>query len=68
MDAETQQQVFDPFFSNQQSGRGTGLGLSIIHRIVEDHGGTVTPFSAGAGQGSTFHVRLPRRSRRSAAA
>ncbi|MFM7835600.1 MAG: hypothetical protein ACKPJD_27710 [Planctomycetaceae bacterium] len=44
------------------------MGLSIIHRIVEDHGGTVTPFSAGAGQGSTFHVRLPRRSRRSAAA
>lgn len=68
MDHETQQQVFDPFFSNQQSGRGTGLGLSIIHRIVEDHGGTVTPFSAGAGQGSTFQVRLPRRARRSAAA
>lgn len=68
MDHETQQQVFDPFFSNQQSGRGTGLGLSIIHRIVEDHGGTVTPFSAGAGQGSTFHVRLPRRARNSAAA
>jgi signal transduction histidine kinase len=68
MDAETQQQVFDPFFSNQQSGRGTGLGLSIIHRIVEDHGGTVTPFSAGTGQGSTFHVRLPRRARRSSAA
>jgi signal transduction histidine kinase len=63
MDQETLQHVFDPFFTSQPQGQGTGLGLSITHRIVEDHGGTVTPGSAGAGQGSTFQVRLPRRQR-----
>jgi len=64
MDAETLQHIFDPFFSTRESGQGTGLGLSITHRIIEDHGGTVTPLSNGPGQGSTFQVRLPRRMRR----
>lgn len=68
MDAETLQHIFDPFFSTRESGQGTGLGLSITHRIVEDHGGTVTPLSEGPGQGSTFQVRLPRRLRRASAA
>ncbi|MFM7057548.1 MAG: sensor histidine kinase [Planctomycetota bacterium] len=63
MDPETLQHVFDPFFTSREQGQGTGLGLSITHRIVEDHGGTVTPVSAGAGLGSTFQVRLPRRAR-----
>lgn len=63
MDQETLQHVFDPFFTSQPQGQGTGLGLSITHRIVEDHGGTVTPGSPGNGQGSTFSVRLPRRPR-----
>ena len=64
MDADTLQHIFDPFFSTRDSGQGTGLGLSITHRIIEDHGGTVTPLSNGPGQGSTFQVRLPRRMRR----
>lgn len=68
MDTETLQQVFDPFYTNQLSGSGTGLGLSITHRIIEDHGGTITPISEGAGFGSTFQVRLPRRKVQSAAA
>ena len=63
MDPETLQHVFDPFFTSREQGQGTGLGLSITHRIVEDHGGTVTPVSAGTGLGSTFQVRLPRRCR-----
>lgn len=63
MDHETLQHVFDPFFTSQPQGQGTGLGLSITHRIVEDHGGTVTPGSLGTGHGSTFSVRLPRRPR-----
>ena len=68
MDPETLQHVFDPFFTSREQGQGTGLGLSITHRIVEDHGGTVTPVSAGAGLGSTFQVRLPRRCRTARAA
>ncbi|RLS29293.1 MAG: hypothetical protein DWH78_14910 [Planctomycetota bacterium] len=61
MDTETLQHVFDPFFTTRETGQGTGLGLSITHRIIEDHGGTVTPLSDGEGCGSTFQIRLPRR-------
>ncbi len=39
--------------------RGTGLGLYICKGIAEQHGGTIAVASAGAGQGSTFTVRLP---------
>lgn len=62
------QHLFEPFFSTKETGRGTGLGLSITHRIVEDHHGTIDPFSEGPGSGSTFSIRLPRRQPRQKAA
>jgi signal transduction histidine kinase len=47
--------VFDAFFTTKPSG--TGLGLSVVHRIVADHGGTV---SVRSRPGSTcFTVSLP---------
>ena len=39
---------------------GLGIGLALARRLVEMHGGTMTAHSAGAGQGSTFRVTLPR--------
>jgi signal transduction histidine kinase len=51
--------IFEPFFTRSRTGKGTGLGLSISHRIISSHGGEITAASAGAGQGSTFTVRLP---------
>ena len=38
---------------------GLGLGLSIAKPIVEAHGGSIVPESAGAGQGATFTITLP---------
>ena len=50
--------VFEPFFTTKPVGEGTGLGLSISHRIVTEHGGTLTCQSE-PGRGATFMIRLP---------
>jgi signal transduction histidine kinase len=55
--------VFNPFFSTKSGG--TGLGLAIAHKIIEDHGGTVT-FRSTPGQGTVFTVTLPLRAGRQA--
>ena len=55
--------VFNPFFTTKSGG--TGLGLAIAHKIVEDHGGTVT-FRSSPGQGTVFTVALPVRAGRRA--
>jgi PAS domain S-box-containing protein len=36
-----------------------GIGLTMVRKLVEMHGGSVTAYSAGAGLGSEFIVRLP---------
>jgi C4-dicarboxylate-specific signal transduction histidine kinase len=34
--------IFDPFFTTKDVGQGMGLGLAICHRIMQDHGGTIS--------------------------
>jgi PAS domain S-box-containing protein len=55
--------VFDLFSQANQtidrSEGGLGIGLALVRRIVELHQGRVEAFSAGAGMGSEFVVRLP---------
>ncbi len=48
--------IFDPYFTTRMEG--LGLGLAVVHRIVEDHGGSVVVESRQA-MGSTFTVTLP---------
>lgn len=40
--------------------RGLGLGLPMVRNLVRLHGGEVSVYSAGEGQGSEFRVSLPR--------
>jgi PAS domain S-box-containing protein len=48
--------IFNPFFSTKESG--TGIGLAIVHKIVENHGGTVRAES-DAKNGTSFQINLP---------
>ena len=50
-------QIFNPFFTTKDNG--TGLGLSIVHRILEEHKGSVTVESE-IDKGSTFTIWLPK--------
>lgn len=61
MTEEILEHLFEPFFTHAKPGKGTGIGLAITHRIIVDHGGTIEPKSAGPGQGSTFHIHLPKK-------
>jgi CheY-like chemotaxis protein len=42
-----------------RSHGGLGLGLALVRHLVELHGGRVTAWSPGEGQGATFSVILP---------
>lgn len=41
------------------SSGGLGIGLAVVRELVEAHGGTVVPHSAGRHLGSEFVVTLP---------
>jgi two-component system, NtrC family, sensor kinase len=59
-------QIFDPFFSTKEEENGVGLGLAVVYGIVQRHGGRISVESK-VGQGTAFHLRLPRRPRPDAA-
>jgi PAS domain S-box-containing protein len=65
MDAALLPRLFEPFtqasYSIDRAQGGLGVGLALVRGLVERHGGTVTGWSPGPGQGSEFEVRLPLR-------
>jgi len=50
------QRIFIPFFTTKEKGHG--IGLALAHRVITEHGGTLTAASTRAG-GARFTVRLP---------
>jgi signal transduction histidine kinase len=50
------QRIFIPFFTTKTSGHGVGLALA--HRVITQHGGTLTATNAPTG-GAEFILRLP---------
>jgi signal transduction histidine kinase len=55
--------IFDMFTQlHHQTGHaqsGLGIGLALVRKLLEMHGGSVTAFSEGNGQGSEFLITLP---------
>ena len=49
--------IFDPYYSRKKK-MGMGIGLSICHRIVQEHGGTLTAGNAPQG-GAVFKIEFP---------
>lgn len=54
---ENLQKIFIPFFTTKSEGHGVGLALA--HRVISQHGGTLTAEN-GLEDGALFTVRLPR--------
>ncbi len=52
---DLREQVFDPFFSTKDGG--TGIGLSLSHRIVVDHGGSLSVSTSKWG-GAEFLIEI----------
>lgn len=55
MSEDVLSQLFHPFFTTKSEG--TGLGLSIVHRIVEEHEGSIEVRSR-PGEGTVFTILL----------
>ena len=56
--SEAREHIFDPFFTTKAVGQGTGLGLSIVHRIVEEHHGTIH-LEPNKPSGTRVEITLP---------
>ncbi|MEH2288432.1 sensor histidine kinase [Nostoc sp.] len=60
---DTQEKIFEMFFTTKPTGVGTGMGLSISYQIVvEKHGGQLICKSE-VGGGTEFTISLPIKSR-----
>ena len=54
--ADRLQKIFIPFFTTKPKGHGVGLALT--HRVITEHGGTLTAANAPEG-GAVFTMKIP---------
>jgi PAS domain S-box-containing protein len=53
---ENREKILDPYFTTKHEG--TGIGLSLCHRIITDHGGSLTVSDSELG-GAEFRIEIP---------
>lgn len=59
MSKETQEQVFEPFYTTKPKGKGTGLGMSMVYGFIKRYKGHIKIYSE-LNVGTTFRLYLPR--------
>jgi signal transduction histidine kinase len=62
---EASAHLFDRFTQYRQVGTAgeatNGIGLFLCQKIMHQHGGSLTAYSAGKGEGATFTMHLPKK-------
>lgn len=56
MDKETQNRIFEPYYTTKVTG--TGLGLTMVYKIIKEFGGNIDVKSE-VGKGTIFTISLP---------
>ncbi len=59
IDSESQDKIFDPFYTSKPIGQGTGLGLTSSYDIVVEHHRGKLNLDSTPGQGSCFSIWIP---------
>jgi signal transduction histidine kinase len=52
------EKIFDPFFTTKMHWRATGMGLTMVHKVVEQHRGSIAVDSP-PGRGASFTLSFP---------
>lgn len=59
MDKETQENIYEMFYTTKPAGHGTGLGMAIVKDIIENkHRGSIA-FTSVPGEGTCFTLSIP---------
>ncbi len=59
MSKETQERIFEPFYTTKEKGKGTGLGMSMVYGFAKRFGGFIKIYSE-INIGTTVRLYLPR--------